>query len=261
MKICAVIPAAGRGSRLGGDVPKILLPVAGETTVWTILRDRLRPLVDTIHVVLSASALPAFTAALTDADHGQVTTSVQAAPRGMGDAIFGARRFWEPAATIVIVWGDQIHVSTETLRTSLALQGGRPRSIGLPLVALPAPYVEYRFDADGRLIEILQLREGDRCRAGGLGDVGTFVLSTEGLAKSWDDYVAAAPRGRQTGEINFLPFLVFLARHGWTVRQHRATDTNEARGINTLDDLAFFRSLYARGHAADLRNSGSRANA
>ena len=54
----------------------------------------------------------------------------------------------------------------------------------------------------------------------------------------------SAPRGGGTGEINFLPFLPFLSRAGWTVTPLEVADATEARGINTKDDLAFFQSLY-----------------
>ena len=64
MKVCAVIPAAGRGSRLGLDVPKLLVPIAGGATIWSILKDRLKPFVDHIHVVLSPEGAPLFDQAL-----------------------------------------------------------------------------------------------------------------------------------------------------------------------------------------------------
>ena len=53
------------------------------------------------------------------------------------------------------------------------------------------------------------------------------------------------PKGRETGEINFLPFLPFLSRNGWRVRRLIVDDAREARGINTADDLRFFQELWA----------------
>ena len=55
--------------------------------------------------------------------------------------------------------------------------------------------------------------------------------------------------GAQTGEANFLPFLPHLARNGWTLRRTHVDDPNEARGINTPEDLDFFRALYSRANA------------
>src|SRR5689334_16795046 len=56
MKICAVIPAAGRGTRLGGTGPKILTRLSERHTIWSILYEKLSPLVDHIHLVLSPEA-------------------------------------------------------------------------------------------------------------------------------------------------------------------------------------------------------------
>lgn len=245
MKTCAVIPAAGRGSRLGLPEPKLLAPIRGEETIWTILSRKLKGLVDHIHVILSPSGFAAMRSVL-DGSGDDLTTSlcVQPQPTGMGDAIFCGHQVWSHAETILIVWGDQVHVSQETIRRALDLHAGSPRCLVLPLVALAHPYVEYCFDDANRLIAVRQSREGDECVSGGLGDVGTFVLSTEYLVSAWSEYRQQQSPGTRTGEINFLPFLVFLAQCGWEVKQLRIDDSLEARGINTAEDLAFFQRLY-----------------
>ena len=60
MRICAVIPAAGRGTRLGLDVPKILAPLSQDLKIWHVLRDLLLPHVEHVHVVLSPSSIEMF---------------------------------------------------------------------------------------------------------------------------------------------------------------------------------------------------------
>ncbi len=247
MKICAVIPAAGRGSRLGLELPKLLVPIAGGATVWSILKDRLKPFVDHIHVVLSPEGAPLFERALVaDSDRAMISTSIQAKPTGMGDAVFLGFPVWRQAQLILVIWGDQVHVSAGTIASSLAEHGGRHHCIGLPVVVLDQPYVEYRFDGQGRLAAILQSREGDICSPGGFGDVGTFVLSAAGLDEAWRRYRAGANAGSRTGEANFLPFLVYLSQAGWEIRRHLVNDASEARGINTPEDLEFFRTMYDR---------------
>jgi bifunctional UDP-N-acetylglucosamine pyrophosphorylase / glucosamine-1-phosphate N-acetyltransferase len=248
MNTCAVIPAAGRGSRLGLDLPKLLVPVSGRHTIWSALKGNLRPYVDHIHVVLSPAGAPLFEQALAgDPDAPMVSISIQPEPIGMGDAIFRGYDCWSRATTVVVVWGDQVHVSGSTIQSSLDLHAGAQRRVVIPLVSLAEPYVEYRFDHGGRLARILQSREGDRCEPLGLGDVGTFLLSTGGLADQWQAFLAKAQRGTRTGEVNFLPFLVFLAEAGWDVRPGPALDPREARGINTPEDLDFFREVYREG--------------
>ena len=238
MRICAVIPAAGHGTRLRGDLPKILTPLTETQTIWSILQQKLSPLVDHIHLVLSPQGEKQFASLPANVSH-----SVQPAPTGMGDAIFRGHAIWSNYDAILIVWGDQVFVSSDTLRRAIAALTASRRQAVLPVTRMAIPYVEYAFDGD-RLICVLQTREGDVTTPNGYSDVGTFLLATDGLKQHWENYLVAAPHGRQTGEINFLPFLPFLSAQGWTVRPLEVADVTEARGINTPDDLAFFRNLY-----------------
>jgi bifunctional N-acetylglucosamine-1-phosphate-uridyltransferase/glucosamine-1-phosphate-acetyltransferase GlmU-like protein len=161
----------------------------------------------------------------------------------MGDAIFGASAVWTQYDAVLIVWGDQVFVSTATLQRALAALSSPIRHGVLPVTRMERPYVEYVFEGT-QLVKVLQTREGDQTAANGFSDVGTFLLGTAGLSEAWDRYLAQAPRGSATGEINFLPFLPFLSAQGWTMTALEVADATEARGINTVEDLSFFQSLY-----------------
>jgi len=239
MSICAVIPAAGRGTRLGGTGPKILTPLTARDTIWSILHAKLSPLVDHIHLVLSpegAAAFPTLPA--------RVSHSFQNEPIGMGDAIFRGHDVWSKYDAMLVVWGDQVFVSENTLKRAIAALGPPHRHAVLPVTRVAQPYVEYVFEGQ-RLTKVLQTREGDATTPNGFSDVGTFLLGTDGLKAVWEDYLGHAPRGAGTGEINFLPFLPFLSAKGWTITPVEVADETEGRGINTQEDLAFFRRLYS----------------
>lgn len=236
MSICAVIPAAGRGTRLGSDVPKIFTSLTKRDTVWTVLREKLSPLVD--HVCLVLSPEGAAMAPVAD----DVSIGIQPLPTGMGDAIFGAHAIWSGYDTILVVWGDQVFVSRDTLERAIAACASG-KNVVLPVTRVAQPYVEYVFDR-GDLAKVLQTREGDATTPNGFSDVGTFLLNTAGLKDAWDEFSATAARGNVTGEINFLPFLPWLAAHGWTITPIEVDDATEARGINTPEDLEFFRARF-----------------
>ncbi len=241
VRTCAVIPAAGRGSRLGMDRPKILAPLNARQTIWSVLRDKLAPLVDQIHLVLSPEGARDFPPLPPG-----VSQSIQVEPTGMGDAIFGARAHWQEFDTILVVWGDQVFVSDDTLRRALAALREPQKHVVLPVTRMALPYVEYVFEG-AMLTKVLQTREGDRTTPNGYSDVGTFLLGTQDLAAAWNVYLSKAARGGQTGEVNFLPFLPFLSLQGWTVTPLEVADPTEARGINTAEDLSFFRERYKDG--------------
>ncbi len=239
MSICAVIPAAGRGTRLGGAGLKILTPLTAQDTVWSILYAKLSPLVDHIHLVLSSDGAAAFPAL-----PANVSIGIQPEPAGMGDAIFRGHAVWLKYDAVLVVWGDQVFVSEDTLKRTIAALGTPGRHAILPVTRMAQPYVEYVFEG-ARLTKVLQTREGDVTTPNGFSDVGTFLLGTDGLKAAWEDYLAGAPRGAGTGEINFLPFLPFLSSKGWAITPVEVADETEARGINTKEDLAFFQRLYS----------------
>jgi bifunctional N-acetylglucosamine-1-phosphate-uridyltransferase/glucosamine-1-phosphate-acetyltransferase GlmU-like protein len=240
VRICAVIPAAGRGTRLGASGPKILTPLTDRDTIWSILHAKLAPLVDHIHLILSPDGAKNFPAL-----PANVTAGVQPSPVGMGDAIFRGHEIWSQYDALLVVWGDQLFVSSDTLSRAIAALVTPSQSAIVPVTRMAAPYVEYVF-TDGKLTQVRQTREGDMTTPNGFSDVGTFLLGTGGLKTAWDTYLAQAPRGAGTGEINFLPFLPFLSANGWAIIPVEVADTTEARGINTKEDLAFFQSLYNR---------------
>jgi bifunctional UDP-N-acetylglucosamine pyrophosphorylase / glucosamine-1-phosphate N-acetyltransferase len=244
---CAVIPAAGLGTRLGAAVPKILLEIEPGVTVWHLLHERIEPHVGHTHVVVSPAGEPLLRAAAAEQiARGGVSVSVQERPTGMGDAVFGARAHWATSDAVLVVWGDQVGVAARTVAAVVDAHATRPGPrLTLPLVPMPDPYVEYVVRED-RVEEVRMSREGDRCTPGGRSDVGMFCLSTAGLAAAWDAYAATAPRGAVTGELNFLPFLAHLGRAGWATTTVPVEDPDEARGINTAADLEFARRTRSR---------------
>ncbi|GIH24582.1 UDP-N-acetylglucosamine pyrophosphorylase [Acrocarpospora phusangensis] len=251
--ICAVIPAAGQGTRLGLGIPKIMLEIADGVTVWHLLYQRLAPWVAHVHVVLSpAGEAPFRRLAAAEIRLGEVSVSVQDEPRGMGDAVFAAAPRWEAYDSIVVVWGDQANLSGRTVGEVVRLHREAASDdvpgLVVPLLPMPDPYVEYEHDLPSNtLLRVRMSREGDECRPGGLSDVGVFCLSTYRLRQEWTRYLAGARDGTATGEVNFLPFLPYLSRdRGWRTTVVPVADPDEARGINTPDDLEFARKAYRR---------------
>jgi bifunctional UDP-N-acetylglucosamine pyrophosphorylase / glucosamine-1-phosphate N-acetyltransferase len=234
----------GRGTRLGSKLPKLLAPLDRGTTAWNVLSRKLLAIADHVSLIVSPTGLAPMSEVINrEGLADRVSLSVQSSPTGMGDAIFCAAPIWSQATTILIVWGDQVFVSDDTLRQADALHKDDPRTVVFPLVTMARPYVEYCFDQSGGLAAIKQQREGDQCTPHGYADIGTFMLSVKGLEACWRKYREVSSVGILTHEINFLPFLPWLAARGWKVRRFAVADEREARGINTPEDLAFLQTL------------------
>jgi bifunctional N-acetylglucosamine-1-phosphate-uridyltransferase/glucosamine-1-phosphate-acetyltransferase GlmU-like protein len=244
-----IIPAAGLGSRLGGDVPKVLVRVAGMTMLDRLLnlyRGWVR------HVVLIVN--PAFDDSIrkhveSGVDAERVSCVQQPQPTGMLDAILlgstVARRV-EPSS-VWITWCDQIAVHPRTVdrlgeRTSSASHD----ALVMPTVMQPSPYIHLERDSNGHIVGVLHRREGDAMPDRGESDMGLFALSATTYFNRLPAYAHEVEVGRATGERNFLPFIPWLARTE-TVSTFAAENPMEAVGINTPQDLAsveqYLRSL------------------
>jgi bifunctional N-acetylglucosamine-1-phosphate-uridyltransferase/glucosamine-1-phosphate-acetyltransferase GlmU-like protein len=225
-----IIPAAGAGSRLGGNVPKILVPVTGRPMIDHLV-DLYRPFVDAIVVV----AHPTFAARM----RGPFDVVEQHERTGMLDAILlGALVVVrERPDEVWITWGDQVGVLPETVGRLAGVMGGDAHpAAALPVVTRPHPYIHFDRGADGRIAALRQRREGDRMPEVGESDMGVFALARDTFERALPEYAAQVTPGRGTGERNFVPFIPWLAQRA-VVETFPCTDAREAIGINTPEEL------------------------
>jgi bifunctional UDP-N-acetylglucosamine pyrophosphorylase/glucosamine-1-phosphate N-acetyltransferase len=231
-----IIPAAGRGSRLGGSTPKPLVHVNGRPML-DHLADLYRSFVD--HVVIISH--PSFEADVSEwgKPQGNVSVAVQTEPTGMLDAILLAGpivREKDPRE-IWITWSDQVGVLPATVHRLADVATAAPRpAMALPTVARRHPYIHFERDAAGRISRLLQRREGDAMPEEGESDMGLFAMTRETFERDLHDYARDVPPGSATGERNFLPFIPWLAQRT-IVATFRCTDPMEAIGINTPEEL------------------------
>ncbi len=244
-----IIPAAGRGTRLLTDVPKVLVPVAGRPMLDHLLT-RHGAYVSTTVVVVSPAA-EADVRAHCQGRQEAVTVAVQPRPTGMLDAILigipmvealGASRVW-------ITWCDQLAIRSETLARLAAIERTHPdAAVVLPTAQRELPYIHFTRDPSGRITGVLQRREGDQMPAAGESDAGLFSLSPPAV-QALGRFAQGAAVGDGTAERNFIPFIPWIARSE-PVITFPCFDPFESVGINTPEELRQVeRYLAERGDA------------
>ena len=233
-----IVPAAGRGSRLGSELPKLLVPVNGRPMIDYLL-DRYRALVSKFLLVVSPAAADQVRRHR-DARKDEVELLRQDSPTGMLDAILiPLRRVEELRCDEVwITWCDQVAVEAATVIRLAEAMGSTPGpDLAFPTVLSDDPYIHFSRDREGVIDSVLHRREGDPMPARGESDIGLFALSARAYVTELPEYAASAPLGAATGERNFLPFIPWLARER-RVETVPASSAIEAVGINTPEDLA-----------------------
>jgi bifunctional N-acetylglucosamine-1-phosphate-uridyltransferase/glucosamine-1-phosphate-acetyltransferase GlmU-like protein len=231
-----IIPAAGRGSRLGWDGPKALSPVAGRPMIDFVL-ERYSDVASRFVVVVAPAAVPAFEAYL-PTTRGAIDCVVQPEPTGMLPAVLCARPAIETHQPdqVWITWCDQIGISAATIaRLRQAMDDQPAAALVFPSVRQAPPYIHFVRDADGRIAGVFQRRDGDPMPSVGESDAGLFAMRREVFLNDLVEYARIAPVSDRTQERNFLPFIPWLAERA-VVRTVELADPREALGVNTADD-------------------------
>ena len=240
-----IVPAAGLGTRLGANAPKLLVPVAGAPMIDRVL-DLHAGYAARATVVVHPSAERAVRRHLRGRSHVDVV--VQPQPTGMLDAIMLALTT-EPlaAASVWITWCDQVAVHPDTIAELARVSESQPEAaVILPTVQAPAPYIHFARDGRGCIVRVLQRREGDAMPPVGESDIGLFSLSRHAAVRLLPDYAAAVAVGDATRERNFLPFIPWAAARAAVVTVPSA-HAMDALGVNTADDLRRVESYLASG--------------
>ena len=233
-----IVPAAGRGSRLGVAGPKALVPVAGRPMLEHLLQ-RHRPFVDRFIVVVAPSAMDRF-AAFAAGQDTPIDFVAQPHPTGMLDAIMLARQLVERhrPRRVAVTWCDQIAVASATIeRLRRRSMSSAAPALVFATLKVEAPYIHFERDQRGQIVGVRQRREGDSMPDFGETDMGLFDLSLKAYLDELPVFAKDARESSATGERNFLPFIPWLATRA-VVDSIQGVATIETVGINTPDELA-----------------------
>jgi len=239
----AIIPAAGRGSRLGFDKAKILFPILGKTILeWQV--SLLSPFCTNFIYILSPASIPELHLYLEKLIPKRYRIIPQKEPLGMGDAIWQAFGAIETKHSL-IMWGDQIGFQRETIELSVRAHENRSHAhLTLPSILTQNPYIHFVRNNEGKIIKVLQAREGDLMPTTGESDAGFFLFSTDTLFKHLEDYrFHKDVQGLKTKEFNFLPLFPFFDDKKGDLITLRILDKKEVGGINTQEDARLMSSI------------------
>lgn len=245
----AIIAAAGKGSRLGYHLPKILFPVAGRPILEWLL-ELVVPVCKTIVLVLSLDGRAYVEPILERLIPGRYKIAIQPHPIGMGDAIqIGAAEV--STLHTAVMWGDQVALRADSVAAVTRLHAGplQPH-LTVPTVLRDAPYIHFERHPDGRIARLLQAREGDAMPARGESDAGFFCFRTSVLRQLLAQVCEqAGTLGSCTADFNLLPVIPFAANKGQTILTPHIMEVEETIGINSPSDVELLEPFLRRDNA------------
>ncbi|MGH2491480.1 MAG: bifunctional UDP-N-acetylglucosamine diphosphorylase/glucosamine-1-phosphate N-acetyltransferase GlmU [Candidatus Limnocylindria bacterium] len=226
-----IVLAAGLGTRMRSQTPKVLHLVAGKPLISHVL-DAVRGAGARPVVVLSKESEPA-RAIIGDG----AVIAMQDPPRGTGDAVrvaLGA--IPDGSGEAFIVYSDTPLLRAATLRALAELRAERGAPIALlsGLVGTANAYGRVVREASGDVARVVEVRlataEERRLPESNLG---AYAVDLAWLRK-------AVPRLRanETGEVFLTDLIALAVADGARVAAHRTDDPDEGMGVNTRVELA-----------------------
>jgi bifunctional UDP-N-acetylglucosamine pyrophosphorylase/glucosamine-1-phosphate N-acetyltransferase len=235
----AVILAAGRGKRMGGDRAKVLQEVAGRTMLsWVI--DAARDAGATKVVVVVGYDRESVIASLPEGTEWVV----QDVPQGTGDAVRAASgALAGMQGNVWILCGDVPGTSAETLLKLARLHEDTGASCTLLTMELEDPrrYGRVMRSATGhveRIVEFADASEEER---------SIRELNSGTYAFSIPDLLATLPRlsnANAQGEYYLTDMVGLLIGDGKLVAAHKTQDPRECMGGDTPEALGAIRSAW-----------------
>jgi bifunctional UDP-N-acetylglucosamine pyrophosphorylase/glucosamine-1-phosphate N-acetyltransferase len=246
----AVVLAAGKGTRMRSDLPKVLHRVCGQPIVQYVL-DALH------HAGISAPILVIGHGAdrVRQAVGPQVRYAEQAEPLGTGHALLQALPLIpEDGHPVVVVYGDTPLLRAETIQALIDLHQRTKAATTLLSAEMvdPTGYGRVIRDRDGRVQRIVEEKDGSP-EEKQIKEInaGTYVFDQRTLREG----LRSLSPDNAKGEYYLTDTIGWMLSHGRTVSA-LAVAADEAIGINSRQDLAAAEAVMRQRLLASLMDAG-----
>jgi bifunctional UDP-N-acetylglucosamine pyrophosphorylase/glucosamine-1-phosphate N-acetyltransferase len=239
--IDAVVLAAGKGTRMKSDLPKVLHLIAG------------RPLLD--HVLDTVEAVGIDHTVVVVGHQADLVEStcrrdgmdfvLQEPQLGTGHAVQVTVDNLRTGGYCVVLAGDVPLLRAETLKRLIVgtVSSGAAGVVLTCLVEDAGAYGRIVKDPDGRIQKIVEARDASEAElAIGEYNTGVFCFKTDLMIEAVDSLTT----DNQQGEYYLTDTVAYLVGVGYPVEAVATNDPDEVVGINTVNELAEAEQLLAR---------------
>jgi len=244
-----IILAAGKGTRMRSELPKVLHPLAGRPLLEHVLAVSRQLGASRIHVVygyggeLLRERIPA----------ADVNWVLQAEQLGTGHAVQLALQAVSDEAMVMVLYGDVPLVGAHSLRAMRDAAGHDGVGLMTAELADPAAYGRIIRDENQRFRAIVEYSDAsDAQRA--ISEINTgFLAAPAGRLKHW---LAAVGRDNAQGEFYLTDIFALAVADGAAVETCAPVTEAEILGVNSRADLARLERLLQRQQAEELLAAG-----
>jgi bifunctional UDP-N-acetylglucosamine pyrophosphorylase/glucosamine-1-phosphate N-acetyltransferase len=249
----AVILAAGKGTRMRSELPKVLHLAAGRPLLAWVIDAASAAGCERILVIVGHGAEQVREEIAGSNSDRDLTWVLQAEQRGTGHALMQAEPHLDGPATLLVLSGDVPLVSPATLEELAAAAEGGWGAMAVADLSEPGSLGRVLKTADGGLAGIVEARDAtpevlkERCVNAGL-----YALPAPDVFR----HLAGVTAHNAQGELYLTDAVTAAAREGRPVALVTLGQLDEALGINTRGELARVHRLLLDRHLQALMDAG-----
>ncbi len=226
----AIVLAAGKGTRMRSDAPKVLHKVCEMPMAELIVRNLKKAGAERIIAVVGYRH-----ELVEKALDGQCEFAIQDPQLGTGHAVMQARQLENETGTVLVVNGDAATIQPETL--SSLYQSVEDADMAVLTVSMDdaAHYGRVIRSSEGIVEKIVEFKDcSEEEKAVHEINTGIYAFNTEKLFEGLKEL----KNNNAQHEYYITDLVEIFRRKGWTVKAVLAEDEDEVQGVNDNAELA-----------------------
>lgn len=247
MALDIVILAAGKGSRMKSNKPKVLHPVAGQPMLSHVIKasKALNPASISIVIGHEAEQIKAFYG--TGAGLNWVLQTEQL---GTGHAVLQALNNVQEENDVLVLYGDVPLINSQTLAN--LVQQKTPLKLLTAIMDKPFGYGRI-VRKDGEIVAIVEQKDADE-QEKTIKEINTGILSAPG--KFLKDVLPTLSATNAQGEYYLTDIIGIAATQNLAITAVHPSNNNETLGVNDRVQLAEVERIYQHNKALSLMREG-----
>ena len=236
LEFAAVVLAAGKGTRMNSELPKVLHRVCGRELLNLVIDASTSAGIHQTSVVIPENH-PSFIEAI----KGRANVSIQKTPKGTGHALISAREHVESFRNVMVLNGDVPLISNTTLKKMM--QNHLNNNAIITVLACKVPNAEglgrIIRNESGEFVSIVEEVDTDNYnRQIREINAGIYCFDSNWL---WNAIKHVEPS--TSGEIYITDLVALAQGEGKKIKSFMTLDQNEIKGINSKLDLSVVENI------------------